>query len=240
MHLLAQREARRGRRRATAGCIRRAGHEHLLIPSDFVASSQQSLRLPPYLEERAIERPATGREAREDRGRMAAAREECPTRARGGIMTPRGLLTTIGATALGFGLVIGAAPAIPDVFAQEATPPAIEAPTQSAQGQRIDFEAQRAQAYDSFVASLASELGSDEAAVDAAIRTALTEQVDERATAGDLGAEQAAAMKAVIDVSEAPLFLGFGDRGGMHSFADYDGRHGPGGRDGDDDRDRDG
>jgi hypothetical protein len=155
-------------------------------------------------------------------------------------MTPRGLLTTIGATALGFGLVIGAAPAIPDVFAQEATPPAVEAPTQSAQGQRIDFEAQRAQAYDSFVASLASELGSDEAAVDAAIRTALTEQVDERATAGDLGAEQAAAMKAVIDVSEAPLFLGFGDRGGMHSFADHDGRHGPGGRDGDDDRDRDG
>src|SRR5215210_3071996 len=155
-------------------------------------------------------------------------------------MTPRGLLTTIGATALGFGLVIGAAPAIPDVFAQEATPPAAEAPAQSAQGQRIDFEAQRAQAYDSFVTVLASELGSDEAAVDAAIRTALTQQVDERAAAGDLGTEQAAAMKAVIDVSEAPLFLGFGGHGEMHGFAGHDGRHGPGDRDGGEDQDWDG
>src|SRR5215211_7676276 len=130
---------------------------------------------------------------------------DTPHAGTGGIMTPRGLLTTIGATALGFGLVIGAAPAIPDVFAQEATPPAAEAPAQAGQGQRIDFEAQRAQAYDSFVASLASELGSDEAAVDAAIRTALTQQVDEREAAGDVGTEQAAAMKAVIEVSEAPL-----------------------------------
>src|SRR5215217_5641794 len=234
MHLLAQREARRGRRRATAGCIRRAGHEHLLIPSDFVASSQQSLRLPPYLEERAIERPATGREAHEDRGRMAAAREKCPTRARGGIMTPRGLLTTIGATALGFGLIIGGAPAMPDVFAQEATTPAAEAPAQTEQQQKADFEAQRAQAYDSFVAALASELGSDEAAVDAAIRTALTQQVDERAAAGDIGVEQAAAMKAVIEVSQAPLFLGFGGHG-MRGFDGHD-RQGPGGRIGDDDR----
>ena len=155
-------------------------------------------------------------------------------------MTPRGLLTTIGATALGFGLIIGGAPAIPDVFAQEATPPAAEAPAQTEQGQRIDFEAQRAQAYDSFVASLASELGSDEAAVDAAIRTALTQQVDERAAAGDIGAEQAAAMKAVIEVSQAPLFLGFGGHGGMHGFEGHDGRQGPGGRGGDEDRDQDG
>src|SRR5918995_3215230 len=101
-------------------------------------------------------------------------------------MTPRGLLTTIGTTALGFGLIIGGAPAIPDVFAQEATPPAAEAPAQTAQEQRIDFEAQRAEAYDSFIAALASELGSDETAVDAAIRTALTRQIDEREAAGDL------------------------------------------------------
>ena len=150
-------------------------------------------------------------------------------------MTPRGLLTTIGATALGFGLVIGGAPAIPDVFAQDATPPAAVAPAQTEQGQEIDFEAQRAQVYDSFIATLASELGSDEAAVDAAIRTALTQQVDEREAAGDLDIERAAAMRAVIEVSEAPLFLGFGGHGGMHGF---DGRHGPGGRGGDD-RDQD-
>jgi hypothetical protein len=154
-------------------------------------------------------------------------------------MTPRGLLTTIGATALGFGLIIGGAPAIPDVFAQEATPPATEAPAQTTQGQRIDFEAQRAQAYDGFITALASELGTDEAAVDAAIRTALTQQVDEREAAGDLGVEQAAAMRAVIEVSEAPLFLGFGGRGGMHGFDGHDGRHGPGGRIGGEDGDRD-
>jgi hypothetical protein len=146
-------------------------------------------------------------------------------------MTPRGLLTTIGATALGFGLIVGGAPAIPGVIAQEATPPAAETPAQTEQEQEIDFEAQRAQAYDSFVATLASELGSDEAAVDAAIRTALTQQVDEREAAGDLDVERAAAMRAVIEVSEAPLFLGLGDHGGMHGFA---GRHGPGGHGGHD------
>jgi hypothetical protein len=147
-------------------------------------------------------------------------------------MTPRGLLTTIGATALGFGLVIGGAPVIPDVFAQDATPPAAVAPAQTEQEQEFDFEAQRAQAYDSFVAALASELGSDEAAVDAAIRTALTQQVDEREAAGDLDTERAAAMRAVIEVSDAPLFLGFGGRGGMHGFDGRGGRHGHGVRDG--------
>ena len=153
-------------------------------------------------------------------------------------MTPRGLLTTIGATALGFGLVIGGASAISDVFAQTATPPAAEVPAQSTQGQRTDFEAQRAQAYDSFVATLASELGSDKATVDAAIRKALTQQVDERAAAGDIGVEQAAAMKAVIQVSKAPLFLGFGGRGGMHGFEGHEGMHGPGDRNGNEDRDQ--
>jgi hypothetical protein len=135
-----------------------------------------------------------------------------------------------------FGLVIGGAPVIPDVFGQDTTPPAAVAPAQTEQEQEIDFEAQRAQAYDSFVASLASELGSDEATVDAAIRTALTQQVDEREAAGDLDIERAAAMRAVIEVSEAPLFLGFGGHGGMHGF---DGRHGPGGRGGGDDRHQD-
>src|SRR5215218_10704457 len=167
---------------------------------------------------------------------MATAPEKRPTRARGGSMTPRGLLTTIGATALGFGLIIGGAPAIPEVFAQEATPPAAQAPARTEQGQRIDFEAQRAQAYDSFVTALASELGSDEAAVDAAIRTALTQQVDEREAAGDLSAEQAAAMKAVIDVSQAPLFLGFGGHGGLQGFEDHGGRHGGNDRGGAEDR----
>ena len=146
-------------------------------------------------------------------------------------MTPRGLLTTIGATALGFGIVISGAPILPNAFAQEATPAAL-----TATRQEIDFEAQRAQAYDSFVAALASELGSDETAIDAAIRTALTQQIDEREAAGDLDIEQAAALRAVIEVSEAPLPLGFGGRGGMHGFGGRDGRHGPGDHGGVEDR----
>ena len=134
-------------------------------------------------------------------------------------MTPRGLLTTIGATALGFGLIIGGAPVIPDVFAQEATPPAVEAPTSIREELKAEFEAQRAEAYDSFVAALASELGSEETAVDAAIRTALTQQVDEREAAGEIDLERAAAIRAVIEVSQAPLFLGFGGPGGMHEVS---------------------
>jgi hypothetical protein len=153
-------------------------------------------------------------------------------------MTPRGLLTTIGATALGFGLIIGGAPAIPDVFAQETTPPAAEASAETAQEQKIDFEAQRADAYDSFVAALASELGTDEAAVDAAIRSTLTQQVDEREAAGEIDLERAAAMRAVIGVSEAPLFLGFGGHGGRPGFDGRDGRLGPDNRGGGEDRGR--
>lgn len=152
-------------------------------------------------------------------------------------MTPRALLTTIGATALGFGLIIGGAPVIPDVFAQEATPPAVEAPTSIREELKAEFEAQRAEAYDSFVAALASELGSEETAVDAAIRTALTQQVDEREAAGEIDLERAAAIRAVIEVSQAPLFLGFGGPGGMHGFDDHQGPHGPGDRVGGEDRD---
>jgi hypothetical protein len=145
-------------------------------------------------------------------------------------MTPRGLLTTVGATALGIGIVVGGAAGMPSARAQDATPSA-QAPARAQQAN--DFEAQRDQAYKDFVAALANELGDDQAAVDAAIRTALKQEVDKRQTAGDLSVEQAAAMKAVIDVSQAPLFSGFGGHGGPHGF---DGRgnfedHGPrGGR----------
>jgi hypothetical protein len=143
-------------------------------------------------------------------------------------MTPRGVLTTIGAVALGFGIVAGGAPAITDALAQEATPPAVT-PGQTTE---IDVEARRAEAYAAFVAALASELGSDETAVDAAIRAALIQQVAGREAAGELDTEEAAALRAAIGVSEAPLFAGFGSRGGGHGFGDHDGRHGRGGRDG--------
>ena len=143
-------------------------------------------------------------------------------------MASRGLLTTIGATALGVAMLAGGTPAVQNAFAQEATTPTVQtqedAPAQLDREQlRADFEAERAEAYDSFIAALATELGDDEAAVDVAVRTALKAQVDALQAAGDLDAERAAAAKAVIDVSEAPLFSGFGGPGGRG------GMMGPGG-----------
>jgi hypothetical protein len=142
-------------------------------------------------------------------------------------MTPGGLLTTIAGAALAITLV-GGAPTLTNVLAQEATPPATEAPAEGERGQKVDFEAQRAEAYTDFVAALAAELGNDEAAVDAAIRAALSQQVDVHEAAGEIDLEQAAAIRAVIEVTDAPLFLGFGGRHEMHGF---DGHHGgrPGG-----------
>ena len=141
-------------------------------------------------------------------------------------MTPRRLLTTIGATALGFGVVIGGAATMPHAFAQETTP-AVEAPAQT--DQAAGPEAGLTEAYDGFVASLAKELNVDEAAVDAAIRTALKDQVTAQQTAGTLDADQVAAIEARIDASQAPLFLGFGGPGG---FAGHGRMHGFGGPEG--------
>lgn len=132
-------------------------------------------------------------------------------------MTQRGLLTTIGAAALGFGIVIGGATA-PPAFAQEETP-AVEAPAQ--RGQAGDPEELRAEAYDAFVAALASELGADNAEVDAAIRTALKEQIAQQEEAGNLDADMASELEEMIDTAEAPLpfgMLGMGGHGGMHVF----------------------
>ena len=143
-------------------------------------------------------------------------------------MIPGRLATTIGAAALGVGLVIGGAAAAPAVFAQESTQ-AVEAPAQAEPG--AEFEAQRAQAYDSFVAALASELNVDEAAVDAAVRSALRAQIASQEASGWLDADQVAEIQAMIDAAEAPLFLGMGGPGGfagqgrMHGF---EGRHGDG------------
>lgn len=138
-------------------------------------------------------------------------------------MNRRSLLVTIGAAALGFVLLLGVAlRTVPGAVAQG------ETPGDEATRQMID-EA-RVQAYDDFVASLAAELGVDAAAVDAAVRTTLRERVDAQEAAGELSTEEAAARRAVIEVSEAPLPLGFGGRG----YHGGDGRFG--GRGGDDDR----
>ncbi len=134
-------------------------------------------------------------------------------------MNPRALLIAIGATALAFALVVaGIATGPADAAAQAATPGAGGATAESDN---------RAEAYAAFVASIAAELGvGDGAQVDAAIRTALKQQVDDELAAGELSAEAAAARKAVIDVTDAPLPLGIGGHGRF--------RGGPGGMHGDD------
>lgn len=141
-------------------------------------------------------------------------------------MNRRTMLTSLGATALGVSVLAGAASA----FAQDATTPPAAAQTQAqTQTARPDGETQRAQAYDDFVAALASELGDDTAAVDAAIRAALIQTVDDRLAAGDIDAERAAAAKAVIQVSDAPLMAGFGGPGGRGGFKGHGGGGGHGG-----------
>jgi hypothetical protein len=124
------------------------------------------------------------------------------------------MLTTLGAAALGVGVIVGGAARS---YAQDAATPPAAAQTE-AQDPRAAFEAEHAQAYDDFVAALAGELGSDEAAVDAAIRTALTQAMDDRLAAGEIDGERAAAAKAVIQVSDAPLMAGFGGPGGHGGF----------------------
>lgn len=135
-------------------------------------------------------------------------------------MNRRHVLTTFGATALGAGLLFGGTAS---TFAQDATTqPAVD--QANAQDPRAAFEEERAQAYVDFVAAVASELGKDEAAVDAAIRAALTQAVDDRLAAGDIDEERAAAAKAVIQVSDAPLMAGFGGPGGHGRFEGRGGR----------------
>jgi hypothetical protein len=141
-------------------------------------------------------------------------------------MNRRHVLTTLGATALGAGVLFGGTAS---AFAQDATtqPAVAQANTQDP---RAAFEAERAQAYVAFVAALASELDDDEAAVDAAIRSALIQAIDNRLAAGDIDEERAAAAKAVIQVSDAPLMAGFGGPGGHGGFVGRGGRghDGPG------------
>lgn len=139
-------------------------------------------------------------------------------------MTPRSLLTTIGATALTFGTIIGGTATAPHVYAQTATetPAAATSGSSSATSSsstdanaaptdpREAFKRERIAAYQSFVASMAKELNLSTDAVDKAIRASLKQEVADQLAAGKLTKEQAAARSAVIDVADAPLFLGMG------------------------------
>ena len=124
---------------------------------------------------------------------------------------PRSLLIAVGTAAVGFALVLDIAAGLVGDTSAQTTTPAGEA-TRAAP----DTCEAKAQAYDAFVAALATELGVDAAEVDATIRAALKQQVDAQEAAGELSVEQAATMKEVVDDSESPLML-VGHRGGWGS-----------------------
>lgn len=136
----------------------------------------------------------------------------------------RNVLTTLGATALGAGVLFSSV--VPSLAQDAPTAPAV------ADVDNVDpyaaFEAERVQDYEDFVAALAGELSDDEAEVDAAIRAALIQAVDVKLAAGEIDEERAAAAKGVIQVSDAPLMAGFGGPGGHDGFRGRGVRgHGP-------------
>ena len=162
-------------------------------------------------------------------------------------MTPRSLLTTIGATALTLGTIVGGTALAPHVSAQDAagtpatsttiTVPADASTTTGAtsrSAQREAFQQERVKAYQSFVASMAKELNVSPDAVDKAIRASLKQAVADQLAAGTITKEQAAAVSAVIDVADVPIFGGMGGPGmggpGME-HGDGWGRGGDWGRD---------
>ena len=141
-------------------------------------------------------------------------------------MTPRSLLTMIGATALTLGTLVGGTALAPHVAAQDATgTPAtsttVTVPadastttgTTSRSAQREAFQQERVKAYQSFVASMAKELNVSTDAVDKAIRASLKQAVADQLAAGTITKEQAAAVSAVIDVADVPIFGGMGGPG---------------------------
>ena len=145
-------------------------------------------------------------------------------------MKGRALLTAVGATALGFGIVVGGI-TTGGAFAQDTSTPDGDA------GQQAFMQAQT-EAYTAFIGNVAGDLGDDPAAVDQAVRDALKQQVQDRFDAGEITEEEAAAAIAVIDVTDVPLpvgmlaFGGHGPMGGerhgrggdMHEDDDHDGK----------------
>jgi hypothetical protein len=105
---------------------------------------------------------------------------------------------------LGVGAVAGGG-----VFAQDSTPTTTETPAVGSSG---DTTADSSADYDAFVAALAANLGiSDPATVDAAIKTTLKQQVDDRLAAGEISANEATALKERIDAGDfGPFLFGIG------------------------------
>ena len=100
------------------------------------------------------------------------------------------------------------------VYAQVSTPTTEEADAAGSTADTSDADA----AYDEFVAGLAANLGTDTATVEAAITQTLTDLVDAKLAAGEISADEAAALTERIAAGDIPFRLGWldgnHDRGG--------------------------
>lgn len=132
---------------------------------------------------------------------------------------------------LGVGAITG-----PGVFAQSATPAATSGTTANgttANGTATATTKDAAEQaeYQAFITALGTNLGiSDPTKVDAAIRAALKQMVDDQFTAGNISANEATAEKAAIDASSGAglLNLGMGMHGGPGGHGNFGGRPGMG------------
>ena len=101
-------------------------------------------------------------------------------------------------------LGVASAFSVSRAFAQDATP----STTDDTGDTVTDRDAQRAADYQLFVSQLGAALQvTDTAVVDTAVRDALKAVVDQHVTDGDLAQNDADALKAEIDASEAPIAL---------------------------------
>lgn len=112
-------------------------------------------------------------------------------------------LTVAGAGVLGQG----------SVLAQETTETAPSS-EMSREERMAEWEAARVEQYENFLAKFAENLGiSDPAQVETAFKDTLKDMIDEQFEAGDLSANAAEEMKALIDEAELHEIFGFGGFG---------------------------
>lgn len=122
-------------------------------------------------------------------------------------MLRRGLLVG----GLGLSLTLAGAGIITPTFAQESSTETSSSTTTSETraAERAEWEVERRQQYENFLAKFAANLGiSDPALVETAFKDTLKQTIDEQLAAGDIAANVAAELKTRIDEADGPLFFG--------------------------------
>lgn len=112
----------------------------------------------------------------------------------------------------GAGIGVAALAGATLAYAQSATP----SPGTGTTGDQSssDAQAMAAQAYQTFVSDLTTNLGlTDTAATDQAIRTSLSQEVDTLLSQGHISQDEATALKQRIASADVPLPIGLGWRG---------------------------